>query len=613
MAKKGITNTLVWVLMALLILGLGGFGVTNLSGTVRSIGSVGDSDIDVDEYARALQREIRAVEAERGEPVSFAEARDIGVTDSVLARLIASAAFDHETGQIGLSIGDENLRDEIVGMQQFQGVDGSFDREGYRYALDQAGLSESAFEEDIRAETARSFLQAAVMAGVTMPEGYMQTLLDYLGEQRSVAWSVLGRDDLQTGMPVPDDSDLETYHSENEDQFTVPERKRITYALLTPDMLIDTIEVDEEALRDAYDARESEFNQPERRLVERLAFGSEEAAQAALEQIESGDSTFEDLVAERGLDLADIDLGDVSRADLEGAGDDVFAASTGDVVGPLSSPVGPALFRVNAVLSEQVTTFEEAEPDLRAELAAARARRVVDSRIDAVDDLLAGGATIEDLADETDLELGQIDWHEGISEGIAAYDAFRSAASAVSEGDYPEVMQLDEGGIFAMRLDEVVPPEVQPLEEVRDAVTAAWEQEALVSELKAQAEPVVERLAGGESLEEAGLSVDGSQTLTRRGFRAEVPPSFIETVFGMEESGATMIEGDGRVFVIKLDEILPPDSEDSDLQELQDLLQQRAATSLSQDLFQVLANDIRNRAGIELDQAAMNAVHSNFQ
>lgn len=613
MAKKGITNTLVWVLMALLILGLGGFGVTNLSGTVRSIGSVGDSDIDVDEYARALQREIRAVEAERGEPVSFAEARDIGVTDSVLARLIASAAFDHETGQIGLSIGDENLRDEIVGMQQFQGVDGSFDREGYRYALDQAGLSESAFEEDIRAETARSFLQAAVMAGVTMPEGYMQTLLDYLGEQRSVAWSVLGRDDLQTGMPVPDDSDLETYHSENEDQFTVPERKRITYALLTPDMLIDTIEVDEEALRDAYEARESEFNQPERRLVERLAFGSEEAAQAALEQIESGDSTFEDLVAERGLDLADIDLGDVSRADLEGAGDDVFAASTGDVVGPLSSPVGPALFRVNAVLSEQVTTFEEAELDLRAELAADRARRVVDSRIDAVDDLLAGGATIEDLADETDLELGQIDWHEGISEGIAAYDAFRSAASAVSEGDYPEVMQLDEGGIFAMRLDEVVPPEVQPLEEVRDEVTAAWEQEALVSELKAQAEPVVERLAGGESLEEAGLSVDGSQTLTRRGFRAEVPPSFIETVFGMEEGGATMIEGDGRVFVIKLDEILPPDSEDSDLQELQDLLQQRAATSLSQDLFQVLANDIRNRAGIELDQAAMNAVHSNFQ
>ena len=305
MAKKGITNTLVWLLMGLLILGLGGFGVTNLSGSVRSIGSVGDSDIDVDEYARSLQREIRALEAERGQPVSLAEARDMGVTESVLARLIASAAFDHETGQIGLSIGDENLRDEIVNMQQFQGVDGNFDRDGYRYALDQAGISESAFEADIRAETARSFLQASVMAGVTMPEGYMQTLMEYLGEQRSVEWSVLDRGDLQTGLPVPDEDDLHTYHSEHEDQFTIPERKRITYALLTPDMLIDTVEVDEQALRDAYEARNAEFNQPERRLVERLVFGNEEAAQAALERIESGEATFEELVADARPEFKD--------------------------------------------------------------------------------------------------------------------------------------------------------------------------------------------------------------------------------------------------------------------------------------------------------------------
>ena len=65
--------------------------------------------------------------------------------------------------------------------------------------------------------------------------------------------------------------------------------------------------------------------------------------------------------------------------------------------------------------------------------------------------------------------------------------------------------------------------------------------------------------------------------------------------------------------MIKLNEILPPDAEDGDLEELQGALQQRAATSLSQDLFQLLANDIRARAGIDLDQAALNAVHSNFQ
>lgn len=611
--KKGGSKVLVYVLLGLLVLGLGGFGVTNLSGSVRSIGAVGEADIDVNDYARGLQREIRAIEAELGEPVSFARARELGVTESVLARLIAAAAFDHETDRIGLSVGDEALRDEIVGMQQFQGLDGGFDREAYRFALEQAGMSEGAFEEDIRAETARSFLQAAVMAGVTMPEPYIDALITYLGERRQVSWAVLGRGDLETGLPVPDEADLEAYHQAHEDRFTVPERKRITYAWLTPDMLIDTVELDEAALRSAYEARQDEFNQPERRLVERLAFPTEEAAAEAGARLEAGETSFEELVAARGLDLADVDMGDVAQADLEGAGAAVFSAEVGDVVGPVQTPVGPALFRVNGVLAAQETSFEEALPDLRAELAADRARRVIDSRIDAVDDLLAGGATIEDLARETELDLGEIAWHEGMTEGIAAYESFRSAAAELTAGDYPEVIQLDEGGIFAMRLDEVVPAEVRPLEEVRDEVAAAWERDQLVAALKNQAEPLVSELENGASLSDAGLQVDGDQTITRQAYQADTPAEFVDRVFAMEEGGATLIEGEARLFVVKLEDIAPPDPEDRDLQRLRDLLQQQVASSLSQDLFQLLANDIRSRAGIELDQAALNAVHANFQ
>ncbi len=611
--KKGGSKVLVYVLLGLLVLGLGGFGVTNLSGSVRRIGTVGEADIDVNAYARGLQREIRAIEAELGEPVSFARARDLGVTESVLARLIATAAFDHETGQIGLSVGDEALRDEIVAMQQFRGLDGEFDREAYRFALEQAGMSESEFEEDIRAETARSFLQAAVMAGVTMPEPYIGSLIQYLGERRTVSWAVLGRGDLETGLPVPEESDLEAYHSENEDRFTVPERKRITYALLTPDMIIDTVELDEQALRDAYEARQEEFNQPERRLVERLAFSSQEAAAEAKARLESGETGFEDLVEARGLELADVDLGDVAQADLDGAGEAVFAAEVSDVVGPLPTPVGPALFRINGVLSAQETSFEEALPDLRAELAADRARRVIDSRIDAVDDLLAGGATIEDLARETELELGEIAWHEGMTDGIAAYESFRSAAAGLTAEDYPEVIQLDEGGIFAMRLDEVVPAEVQPLDEVRDAVAAGWERDQLVKALKNKVEPLVSEMENGASLADVGLEVDGDQTITRQAYQADAPAEFVNRVFAMKDGGATVIEGEGRIFVVKLKGVAPPDPENQDLQRLRDVLQQQVASSLSQDLFQLLANDIRSRAGIELDQSALNAVHANFQ
>jgi len=613
MAARSISKTLVWILMGLLILGLGGFGATNFSGSVSNVGRVGDAEIPVDDYARALQNEIRAREAERGEAMTFQQAREQGIPDRVLSQLVATAAFDHETSRLGISIGDENLRDQIVDIQAFQGINGNFDREAYKFALDRAGLSESEFEDDMRRETARALVQSAAMSGLAMPESYKDTLLTYLAEERDVTFATLGRADLATGLPEPTEEELRAYHQSHLPQFTTPETKRIAYALLTPEMIIDSVEVDEQTLREAYDDQIEEFRQPERRLVERLAFPDTAAAEAALERIESGDSDFETLVSERGLDLVDVDLGDVARDDLGAAADPVFAAEAGNVIGPIDTDLGPALFRINAVLAAQETTFEEAEPTLRDALAGDRARRVIDNSVGRIDDLLAGGATIEDLAAETDMQGGTIDWHPGVTEDIGAYDAFREAAAQVTTDDYPEIIQLGDGGIFAMRLEQVIEPEIQPLESVRDAVRAGWREQATVAALKEQAQGQLDELRSGADFADLGLSPRTAERLTRQGFQPDTPPAFIETVFGMDSGDVTLLEGDARVFIIRVDAIRPPATDSEDLERLRGALDEQAASGLAQDIYQMLAADIRQRAGIEIDQQAINAVHSNFQ
>ncbi|WP_412507502.1 SurA N-terminal domain-containing protein [Roseovarius sp. SYSU LYC5161] len=610
--SNSITKTLVWILMGLLILGLGGFGVTNLSGTARNVGTVGDTDIELQEYARTLQREIRALQAERGEPVSFAQARAEGIDQAVLGRLVAQAALNDETRRMGISIGDENLRDQILGIQSFQGVDGEFDREFYAFALEQQGLSEAEFEQDIRAETARTLLQAAVVTGAAAPSGYVDAMVAFLAERRSVTWATLSRDDLATGLPVPTEEQLRAYHQSNEARFTTPETKVITYAWLTPDMVLDTVELDEQALREAYEARSEEFNTPEKRLVERLAFADEAAARDALTRIEDGES-FDTLVEDRGLRLADVDLGDVSRDDLGAAAETVFDAAAGEVVGPAPSTVGPALYRVNAVLAARQTSFEEAKPLLREDLAADRARRVVDNRIEEIDNLLAGGATIEDLAAETAMQLGQIDWHPDETTGIAAYDSFRRAAAEVTAEDYPEVEQLEDAGIFALRLDDVIPPEVMPLEEVRDAVERGWRRQATVEALRDQAQDYLPQLETGTPFDALGLATESVTDLTRRGFQANTPAGFIDAVFSMQQGDARLLDGAGQVLVLRLDDIAPPDTGNPDVAALRDTIRERASGALAGDLFQALVNDIRQRVGVTIDQQALNAVHSNFQ
>ena len=447
MKAKGnsITKTAVWGLMGLLVLGLGGFGAVSFTGNIRTVGTVGDKPISVDQYARELQQQIRAIEAQTNEPLSFQQAQTIGLDRAVLQRLVRLRALDNEADQMGLSIGDENLRERIVEISSFQGIDGKFDREGYRYALQQAGLSEAAFEISLREEAGRALLQQAITAGVDMPSVYANTLINYVAEKRSFTWAKLTQDDLTTPLGEPTDEELKTYYDDNAGMFMLPASKSITYVTLSPQDLLDEVEVSDEELRQAYDDRSSEYNQPERRLVERLVFQNQEAADQAAAALEVGGTTFETLVEERGLALADIDMGDVSKDELGAAGDSVFAAQVTDIVGPVPTNLGPALFRVNGVLPALETSFEEARPTLQQDLAADRAGRLVEVKARELDDQLAGGASLEQIAEDSKMTLHTIEWTQDSTEDIAAYAGFREAAAGLKESDFPKISQLDDG------------------------------------------------------------------------------------------------------------------------------------------------------------------------
>ena len=74
--------------MGFVMVGLLGFGAVSFNGSIQSVGSVGDTEIPVDEYARGLQNELRASEAQFGRVLSFSEAQAVGIADRVLSRLV---------------------------------------------------------------------------------------------------------------------------------------------------------------------------------------------------------------------------------------------------------------------------------------------------------------------------------------------------------------------------------------------------------------------------------------------------------------------------------------------------------------------------------------------
>ncbi len=606
--KRG--NTIIWILVGMLILGLGGFGARNFGGSVRSIGSVGDREIDLRDYARALNREVAALSAQIGQPVGFAEAQALGIDKSVQARLLASTALENEADGIGLSVGDEAVRERIMAIDAFKGLDGSFDRDAYTLTLRQEGLSENEFEAKLRDEMARTLLQGAVLGGTAAPETFADRLAAYLTETRSFTLAELSPADLPEPVPAPTEAEIQAYYDAHPEEFTTPEARRITYVWLSPDMLADEVDLDEEALKAVYQDRIDEFVTPERRLVERLVYPDEDTAAAAKARLDAGEATFADLAAERGLTLADIDLGEISEAELGEAGAAIFALGVPGVVGPLPSDLGPALYAMNGILEAREVSFEAAREELSAEAAVDRARRLVADRSDGIEDLLASGATLEEVAAETGMKLDQIAYSEGADEGIAGYPDFRAAAASVTAEDFPALAALDDGGAFALRLDGIDPPALQPLDTVREAAAAAWAQAETQARLIALAEELRERIAEGAALESMGVVVTRYEDFARGGFIADTPADVIESVFDLDEGAAAVVDAGGRVFVAELSAIHAADPGGEEMTRARAAVSAQAGQALAQDMFQLFTQAIEAEAGITLDPAALNAVHA---
>lgn len=608
--KKSGVSILIWGLLAASFVGLGGYGVTNFGGGVTSIGSVGDQEISTTEYARALQQEMRAFSAQIGKPITMQEAVAIGLDQRALQSLVARTALDAEAASIGLSVGDETVARAIMEVPAFKGPGGTFDRETYRYALQNSNLSEADFEKGIRTDEARSVLQGAVIGGFVAPVAVTDTIFAFLGEKRGFSLLRLGEADLAAPLAQPTDEELKAFYDANIAQFTRPEAKRISYVALLPEMIAKDMPVDEASLKKMYDDRAAEFHVPEKRLVERLVYPTEAEATAAKARLDAG-TPFETLVADRGLTLDDIDLGDVSKVDLGAAGDAVFALTEPGIVGPVMSDLGPALFRMNGILAAQDTSFEDAKADLAVEIQTDAARRAIGEKVEAIDDALAGGATLEDLAKEQGMELGSIDYTTGVTtdDRIAGYTAFREAADKLTAEDYPAAIALDDGGIVALTLQEIVPAAPIPFDEAREAVTAAWHEDALAKALSARAAEISTAVAGGASLGSFGI-VDVINATSRDGFVENTPASLLPTVFKLAEDGLSVVEGPGFVGLVQLDRIIPAETTSAEAQDSREALGAQVARALSQDAFDGFVQALQGEKGLKLDQTAINAVQA---
>ena len=303
----------------------------------------------------------------------------------------------------------------------------------------------------------------------------------------------------------------------------------------------------------------------------------------------------------------------------------MFAAVPDTVTGPVKGGLGWHIVRVTSATPGTEKPFETVKDTLRQQVLAAKAADVMYDRANKVDNVLGGGASLDEMPSDLGLAgvAGTLDIHGDTADGTPApipgppelRDAIVKAAFETQKGDPPrlvEVQTKSSGGsaYYALSVEEVLPPSVKPLDAVKEQVATDWTHD---TERHAQEQAAAKLLAavkGGQSLADAaavaGVTVRRTPLVTRAGGVEGMPAELVQVLFGQKPGEATMVETkDGFIVAVPAEVVATdPKSDPAGYGQVREVV----ARSIASDLATVFAEALRERAKPQINQSVLDTV-----
>lgn len=605
------------LLMVLLIISFAAWGVTGYITQVRQdndVATIGDAAISAKELGQAFQREINQFRAQ-GIEITAEQARGLGLLDQVLDRMISARVYEMGGEWLGMAVGDATVRGAIAEIPSFFDETGRFSRARYEFALSQSGISEGQFVADMRRDILRRHIINSFDFPDKAPEALAAALHRWRGEKRVVVYAAVPVDaTLDVG--EPDTATLDALHQEQADRFTAPERRRVSFLHLNRERASREIVVTDEQLRQRYEENLAAYTRPEKRTVQQILVPDEATARQVAAAIGEGRS-FESVAKElAGQDVADLELGTFTATGfpVPELWDAVAGLAPGKVSEPRESPFGWHIFRVTEIVPESITPFDEVRSKIEEDLKGEQAVDVLHDLSQTLEDELAGGATLEQAAASLDTSLRKTAPIDNTGVGVGGQPVadlpggdFLDTAFLTESGEMSYVTQLPDGGYYVLRVDEIVPSALRPLEEVRDEVAGLWKDDRRHEAARKRALEIVTRIENGGSLTDfastEGLVTTESKPFDRRGGGAEsasITPQLAGDVFKLQPGQAAMDESPGGFTVAQLKVIVPADPTKPG--EIATVL----ANQMMSDVLVQFNNGLRERFGVAVDRAALN-------
>lgn len=609
--------------------GTGGFGgLDSLGGQAsrQTLARVDGRTLTEDEYTDIFNREFS--QARQQQPtLTMAEFMEQAF-DPILDQLVLALAVQAYGQQQGLVVSQRMIDREILNIPAFRNFAGQFDEATFRQALAGQNITEAQLRQDISRSLMQRQLLGPIARGVRVPETLARAYADLLLERRRGAIGIVPTERLRAGI-APSDAEVEAFYRERPGRFTIPERRVLRFAVIEPEQVQAAATPTDAEIEAYYRQNQANYGPRETRDVQQIVLPDQAAAQRFVQQVRSGTS-FTAAAGEAGFSAEDISASGLSRDQLASTAsaevaEAAFGAAQGAVVGPVRSPLGFHVVRVEAINRVPGRELAAVRDEIVTAVTEQKLATALGDLIARVEERLSAGASIEEVARSERLNLqttppvtatGQV-WGQRWTMPADLQPLLRSAFELDPEETEPVIEQIDANERFALlAVERVIPAAPPPLAEIRDQVRNMLIQVRALERGRVLAHQIAERMNGGmgaaQAFAQAQPALPAPEAInmqrldiTRGG--AQAPPPLI-TLFSIPEGSAHVLSApDGAGwFVVYHAERTPGDA--SGQPQLIATTRSEFSSSAAEEIAQQFATSIQMATEVQRNPEAIQAL-----
>ncbi|WP_122035687.1 peptidylprolyl isomerase [Aliivibrio sp. EL58] len=529
--REGSTGLVVKIILGLIIFSFvfAGVGSYLVGGSQPLAAKVGEREITRNDFEQVYQNERNRMQSQLGEYFSTLLGDPAYVEQfrkSVLDRMVNDALLDNQAQNLGLRVSDEQIRQAIISMPQFQ-KDGKFDEEIYNISLRRAGFSSDSFAEYLRQDLVRNQLILALESTEFTLDNEVQAQGALEAQQREIRTVTLDTAEFAKKATVTDE-EIQTYYDENKQQFVRPEQVKVSYIELSGNALKEQAPITDEEIQTYYNQNKDKYSTQEKREVSHILINGDEAdANAVLARLDAGED-FATVAKEESQDIPTAkeggSLGWIERGVIDPEFEDAAfqLVNIGDHSGVVKSAFGYHIIQLDGIEAPKTKALAEVSAEIKTFLVDEHAADAFYSlQSELAEKAFESPDSLDDAAEAVNAKIvtsdffSQADAPEVLSNSSVLQAIY--SPEVKEDGLNSDVIEIAPEHIVVVRVEDVREEMVLPLDEVKAAVVARLSQSKGEQKALELAQGVISALDKGEVnyLSDNGLSFTKARMITR--------------------------------------------------------------------------------------------------